>query len=59
MVENGEALLESSDLPRKDRTRIEKIVLSLVLAVEQLEWVLGIRTGTAMDDYTWSESLVN
>jgi hypothetical protein len=51
MLHNAEVTLECSELPKRDRTRIRKIALCLALAIEQIEWVLGLRHGTAMDDY--------
>lgn len=59
MLEAQEALLEWPDLPKKQKALTEKLGLALAIAVEQIEWVLGIRTGTAVDDYSWNEFSAN
>jgi hypothetical protein len=53
MVENGEAILKSGN-SRKQSKQIKHSLAILVIAVEQIEWVLSIRTGTAIDNYTWT-----
>ncbi len=55
MLQNAEVMLDSSELPKRDRTRISKMALCLALAIEQIEWVLGLRNGTAMDGYSEDE----
>ncbi len=59
MLENVEVLLESSDRSRREKTGIRHSAAILAVTIEQLEWVLNIRTGTACDGYTWTEFSFN
>ncbi len=55
LLQRHEIILESPKQSSKEKKEAGRAAAALAITIEQIEWVLSLRTGTYLDDYTWNE----